>query len=229
MNTENTALLNLCCQICAIIYVHEVSHKGWPGLLDSLVNVLDKVELEWPNLAAINTLGQICDLLDSRRIPISTPDHQNIITGLLFSISANKPHDEVKIVGFKALTSSVCYHETIYEEKKVIASLFESVLHALESSNRQLCRSALEFLNEGAKVLYEHLPALLPRITPIIVQIMKQEESSGHNLPVIATEFWTSLSKEEVYRRKNGRVAFLVTLGRCQLDRQLLELGSLCL
>lgn len=52
MDCQNTALLNLVSQICAIIYVLEVSNKGWPRLLESLTRVIESSEVEWPRLAA---------------------------------------------------------------------------------------------------------------------------------------------------------------------------------
>ena len=210
---DDPALTQVGCSINATIYAIEIGGRGWAALLTRIVQAMEFKDnnCERYHYAAITILSSICDLVNSKSLPIPDDERTKLISTIFLAIGPEENSEDVKIAGFKALSLSINFYTNLLGDENARTYLFTQIVSNMESRSNDVIRFAYEALIETVRPLYGYLDQYLSRIIQK-AKILLENPTKGGNLGILATEFFHTLATEDMnhYRASQEQVEFNV-------------------
>ncbi|XP_017464979.1 PREDICTED: importin subunit beta-like [Rhagoletis zephyria] len=193
LGTENTRP-SCAAQCVAYVAVTELPLKGWPVLIQTLVNkVVTDNSSEIDREAALEAIGYIC-----QDIRYGVLEHQSnqILTAIIHGMRKLEPSNHVRLAATTALHNSLEFTKANFEKDLERNFIMEVVCEATQSQDTQVCVAALQCLVKILTLYYQYMePYMAQALFPITLEAMKSENDQ---IALQGIEFWSNVCDEEI-------------------------------
>ncbi|XP_049318405.1 importin subunit beta [Bactrocera dorsalis] len=193
LGTENTRPSSAA-QCVAYVAVTELPSKGWPVLIQTLVNkVVADNSSEINREAALEAIGYIC-----QDIRYGVLEHQSnqILTAIIHGMRKQEPSNHVRLAATTALHNSLEFTKANFEKDLERNFIMEVVCEATQSQDTQVCVAALQCLVKILTLYYQYMePYMAQALFPITLEAMKSENDQ---VALQGIEFWSNVCDEEI-------------------------------
>ena len=193
--------------IASICKIDQPIMTHWPDLIDSLTKNCfnENINLK---LAAIETLGYICEEISIKGIDTSTVD--NILNSLIQNlINCNDVNICIQVL--KSLFSTVKFAEKNFSSEKDINNIMNSIFSVgekFQNNDEVLEKIAMLFIEIiGISNYYDYINPFFEQIIKFAFNIISSKEKSNEKLSLFGIEIICSIGDEESKRENIDNIS----------------------
>ena len=193
--------------IASICKIDQPIMTHWPDLIDSLTKNCfnENINLK---LAAIETLGYICEEISIKGIDTSTVD--NILNSLIQNlINCNDVNICIQVL--KSLFSTVKFAEKNFSSEKDINNIMNSIFSVgekFQNNDEVLEKIAMLFIEIiGISNYYDYINPFFEQIIKFAFNIISSKEKSNEKLSLFGIEIICSIGDEESKRENISNIS----------------------
>ena len=207
--------------IASISKIDQPITQNWPDLINSLTKNSFNPDINL-KLAAIETLGFVCEELNAKNIDVQTVD---VIMNALIENLNNKEND-IKVI--KQCLKSICYTVKIAEknfstEKEMNAIMNSIFLIILNYSNdddilEKIAIFFIEFLSVSNN--YDYINDYFSKLMEFSYHLISEKSNSNQKLSLLGMEILCTIGDEELNREPNENfIVIKQSINGLQIDK----------
>ena len=193
--------------IASICKIDQPIMTYWPDLIDSLTKNCFNEDINL-KLAAIETLGYICEEISIKGIDTSTVD--NILNSLIQNL-INCNDVNVCIQVLKSLFNTVKFAEKNFSSEKDINNIMNSIFSVgekFQNNDEVLEKIAMLFIEIiGISNYYDYINPFFEQIIKFAFNIISSKEQSNEKLSLFGIEIICSIGDEESKRENIDNIS----------------------
>ena len=199
--------------IASICKIDQPIKEHWPDLIISLTQNAFNVDINL-RLAAIETLGYVCEELTLKGIDIESVDH--ILSAIIRNISDSNVDINILTQCLKALRSMIKLAKKnfrIESERKVILDAIFTVIKQHQNEDAILEKIALLFIEMfSISDNYDYLSSYINNIIEFAFYVINAKNAINERFCLFGIEILCSIGDEEALRKdKKGEIVIEVT------------------
>ncbi len=206
--------------VASISKIDQPITKNWPDLINSLTKNSFNPDINL-KLAAIETLGFVCEELNVKNIDSQTVD---VIMNALIENLNNKEND-IKVI--KQCLKSLCFTVKIAEknfstEKEMNLIMNSIFLIVLNYSNddeilEKIAIFFIEFLSVSNN--YDYINDYFSKLMEFSFHLIKEKFNSNQKLSLLGMEILCTIGDEELKREPNENLILIQSINGIQIDK----------
>ena len=207
--------------VASISKIDQPITQNWPDLINSLTKNSFNPDINL-KLAAIETLGFVCEELNAKNIDVQTVD---VIMNALIENLNNKEND-IKVI--KQCLKSICYTVKIAEknfstEKEMNAIMNSIFLIILNYSNdddilEKIAIFFIEFLSVSNN--YDYINDYFSKLMEFSYHLISEKSNSNQKLSLLGMEILCTIGDEELNREPNENfIVIKQSINGLQIDK----------